>query len=612
MPQGPDTSARGGFMSEPTSYPQPQAPFVRETMLPAPITTFLQNLLVFAGAALVAAVTMWASGPGLAPTPAWILVGVSLAVSWVWGLSRVPGAMVAAAGAVAVIFTRQSTGPFVVPALSAAVAVGVAPIIAAWLRRRMHIDEHLLQPRGAWSVVAIAVAVSAVAASLMVLGGADDHVGRAIIRCSLSILTLVPVSVLGAPTTFVVQVLRERDEARARQQQVEEQLRHSQKMEAMGRLTSSVAHDFNNLLTAIIGYADLLLRGISVNDQRRGDIEQIGRAASRATELTRQMLTFSRRRSDPSSIINVNTALQKLSPMLRRVMNEDINLTLLRRAEGPFTRIDGGQLEQVLMNLAVNARDAMPRGGRLTIETADVTLAESRQLSGVRLPAGDYVGLTVTDSGIGMPPEVRARVFEPYFTTKEVGKGTGLGLSTVYGIVRQADGDIELTSEPGVGTTFRVLLPRVEGTDVENGAATVIPLPGGTEQVLLVEDDPGVRRLVKSMLLSVGYSVLESSSGRAALALGSDETRQIDLLICDVILGDMSGPAVAEALRALRPHLKTIYTSGYTDDVIARTGALDHERYFVRKPFTPLELTERIRLVLDEIPPSASAQDASS
>lgn len=587
-------------MSEPTSYPEPQAPSVRATILPAPITTFLQNLLVFAGAVLVAAVTAWASGPELAPSPAWILVGVSLAVAWVWGLSRVPGAMVAAASAVAVVFTQQSDQPFVVPALSAALAVGVAPVIAAWLRRRLDIDQHLLQPRGAWSVVGIAVAVSAVAATIMVLGGADDHVGRAIIRCSLSILTLVPVTVLGAPTTFLVQALRERDEARARQRQMEEQLRHSQKMEAMGRLTSSVAHDFNNLLTAIIGYSDLVLRGLSVNDQRRGDIEQISRAASRATDLTRQMLTFSRRRSDPSAAINVNTALQKLSPMLRRVMNEDINLTLLPRATGGFSRIDGGQLEQVIMNLAVNARDAMPRGGRLTIETTDVTLGEARQADDPTLPPGDYVCITVTDSGVGMPPEVRARVFEPYFTTKDVGKGTGLGLSTVYGIIRQADGDITLASEPGVGTTFRVFLPRVEGTDAETAAPDAVPLPRGTEQVLLVEDDPGVRRLVKSTLQTIGYGVLESSSGRAALALGSDETRQIDLLICDVILGDMSGPAVAEALRALRPNLRTIYMSGYTDDVIARTGALEHERYFVRKPFTPLELAERIRLVLDE------------
>jgi CheY-like chemotaxis protein len=217
------------------------------------------------------------------------------------------------------------------------------------------------------------------------------------------------------------------------------------------------------------------------------------------------------------------------------------------------------------------------------------------------LPSGDYVSLTVTDAGVGMRPEIMARVFEPYFTTKDVGKGTGLGLSTVYGIIRQADGDITLTSEPGVGTTFRVLLPRVEGPVVEPEAAGARSLPRGTEQVLLVEDDPGVRRLVKTMLTTVGYGVLECSSGRAALALGSDDTRRIDLLMCDVILGDMSGPAVAEALRALRPHLKVIYTSGYTDDVIVRTGALEHERYFVRKPFTPLELTERIRLVLDEV-----------
>ena len=510
-------------MSEPTSYPQPQAPSVRATMLPAPITTFLQNLLVFAGAALVAAVTAWASGPELAPSPAWILVGVSLAVSWVWGLSRVPGAMVTAASTVAVVFSQQSAQPFVGPALSAALAVGVAPVTAAWLRRRLDIDQHLLQPRGAWSVVGIAVAVGAVAATIMVLGGADDHVGRAIIRCSLSILTLVPVTVLGAPTTFVVQALRERDEARARQRQMEEQLRHSQKMDAMGRLTSSVAHDFNNLLTAIIGYPDLVLRGLSVNDQRRGDIEQISRAASRATELTRQMLTFSRRWSDPSAAINVNAALQKLSPRLRRVMNEDINLTLLPRATGGFARIDGGQLEQVIMNLAVNARDAVPRGGRLTIDTTDVTLGEARQADDPTLPPGDYVCITVTDSGVGMPPEVRARVFEPYFTTKDVGKGTGLGLSTVYGIIRQADGEITLASEPGVGTTFRVFLPRVEGTDAETAAA--VPLPGGTEQVLLVEDDTGVRRLVKSTLQSIGTAC--SNPRRGARPWRSAATRPV-------------------------------------------------------------------------------------
>jgi signal transduction histidine kinase/CheY-like chemotaxis protein len=586
-------------MFEPTSLPQPQAPSARETMLPAPLSAIVQNLLVFAGSGLVAAATLWASGPPSAPTPVWMLVGVSVAVSGVWGLGRVPGTMVAAAGTVALLPAFPES--WLLPATSAAAGVGVAPVVAGWLRHRLRIDQHLLQPRGAWSLVALAVAVGAVAASVLVLGGADDHLGRATLRCSLSILTLVPVAVLGVPTTDLVRALRERDEARARQRLVEDQLRHSQKMEAMGRLTTSVAHDFNNLLTAIIGYTDLLLRGLSVSDQRRGDIEQIGRAAARASDLTRQMLTFSRRRSDPSSVISVNTTLQKLAPMLRRVMNEDITVLLQPRAAGGYARIDGGQLEQVVMNLAVNARDAMPRGGRLTIDTADVTLAEAQQGQGMGLPSGEYVSLTVTDAGVGMRPEIMARVFEPYFTTKDVGKGTGLGLSTVYGIIRQADGDITLTSEPGVGTTFRVLLPRVEGPVVEPEAAGARSLPRGTEQVLLVEDDPGVRRLVKTMLTTVGYGVLECSSGRAALALGSDDTRRIDLLMCDVILGDMSGPAVAEALRALRPHLKVIYTSGYTDDVIVRTGALEHERYFVRKPFTPLELTERIRLVLDEV-----------
>ena len=395
-------------------------------------------------------------------------------------------------------------------------------------------------------------------------------------------------------------IMAERDDAMQKRLQLEEQLRHSQKMEAVGRLAGGIAHDFNNLLTAIIGYTEIVLHGLDPKDDRRADAEEIGRAAMRAADLTRQMLAFSRRQVLQMKVIDLNTALKKVEPMLRRMIGEDIVLTVNGRATNGYVRVDPGQVEQVVMNLVVNARDAMPQGGRLNVETSDAVLDDAAVADIPDGRPGDYVMLSVSDTGVGMPPEVRARIFEPYFTTKDVGKGTGLGLSTVYGIVRQSDGHIALSSEVGLGTTFRVYLPRAEAPQVKASDSGVHRMPGGTEHILLVEDDPSVRRLSKELLVRLGYSVTEAASGRAGLALGSDDTRHFDLALCDVILGDMSGAAVAEALQALRPSIRVLYMSGYTDEAIVKTGVLDEGKPFLQKPFTPMQLSRKIREVLDE------------
>ncbi|MDP2321693.1 MAG: MASE1 domain-containing protein [Acidobacteriota bacterium] len=395
-------------------------------------------------------------------------------------------------------------------------------------------------------------------------------------------------------------IMAERDDALERRLLLEEQLRHSQKMEAVGRLAGGIAHDFNNLLTAIIGYTEIVLTSLDPKDERRADAEEIARAAMRAADLTKQMLAFSRRQVLQPKIIDLNTALGKVEPMLRRVIGEDIMLTVTGKAASPHVRVDPGQVEQVVMNLVVNARDAMPQGGRITVEAADAVLDHAALADAPDVKPGNFVMLSVADTGVGMPPEVRARIFEPYFTTKDVGKGTGLGLSTAYGIVRQSDGHIAVSSELGRGTTFRIYLPRSEAPPVVAVDPSVEKMPDGTEHILLVEDDTSVRRLSKELLLRLGYSVTEAASGRAGLALGTDDTRHFDLALCDVILGDMSGPAVAEALRALRPSIRVLYMSGYMDEAIVKTGVLDEGQPFLQKPFTPMQLAKKIREVLDE------------
>jgi signal transduction histidine kinase len=449
-------------------------------------------------------------------------------------------------------------------------------------------------PRGATTVVAL------LAVFAMVFAGRGLGPFSALPVEMLQFLLFAFLAFVLLSGLLLAALMAERDDAMQKRLQLEEQLRHSQKMEAVGRLAGGIAHDFNNLLTAIIGYTEIVLYGLDPKDDRRADAEEIGRAAMRAADLTRQMLAFSRRQVLQLKIIDLNKALAKVEPMLRRMIGEDIVLTVNGRAGNAYVRVDPGQVEQVVMNLVVNARDAMPQGGRLTVETGEAMLDEAAIADMPDARPGDYVVLSVSDTGIGMPPEVRERIFEPYFTTKEVGKGTGLGLSTVYGIVRQSEGHIALTSEVGLGTTFRIFLPRSEAPKpvaVDPGGEQ---LPEGTEHILLVEDDSSVRRLSRELLTRLGYSVTEAASGRAGLALGSDDTRHFDLALCDVILGDMSGPAVAEALKALRPSIRVLYMSGYTDEAIVKTGVLDEGKPFLQKPFTPLQLSRKIRQVLDE------------
>ena len=449
-------------------------------------------------------------------------------------------------------------------------------------------------PRGAASVTALIAGYAIVIAGLQL----GPFAGFPVEFVHFLLFTFLSLGSLSG--LLLAAIMAAHDDAMHKRLQLEEQLRHSQKMEAVGRLAGGIAHDFNNLLTAIIGYTELVLHGLDPKDDRRADAEEIGRAAMRAADLTRQMLAFSRRQVLQLKIIDLNKALSKVEPMLRRMIGEDIILTVNGRATSAYVRVDPGQVEQVVMNLVVNARDAMPRGGRLSVETADALLDESAAAEVPDARPGDYVMLSVSDTGVGMAPEVRARIFEPYFTTKEIGKGTGLGLSTAYGIVRQSEGHIALTSDVGLGTTFRIYLPRAEAPPRAASDSAITAMPEGTEHILLVEDDSSVRRLAKELLTRLGYSVTEAASGRAGLALGSDDTRHFDLALCDVILGDMSGPAVAEALQALRPSIRVLYISGYTDEAIVKTGVLDEGKPFLQKPFTPMQLSKKIREVLDE------------
>jgi len=380
--------------------------------------------------------------------------------------------------------------------------------------------------------------------------------------------------------------------------QLEQQLRQSQKMEAVGRLAGGVAHDFNNLLTIVAGYGQMLLDGLGPGDPIRRDLEAIMEAANRATTLTRQLLTFSRRQVVQPKILDLNRLVARMNRMLRRVIGEDVELKTALDAEVGRIKADPGQIEQVIMNLAVNARDAMPKGGKLVIETADIELGkESRE---VDLSPGPYVRLLVSDTGKGMDPETQSHIFEPFFTTKGRGKGTGLGLSTVYGIIRQCGGDIAVLSEMGKGTTFRLYFPLVEEATRPSGSTGHSRLlRKGTETILLVEDEADVRTLAREMLGRQGYKVLEAGSGEEALRVWERCRDSIDLLLTDVIMPQMSGHDLALQLRAVQPDLKVLYVSGYTGDVIARYGVLSTEAAFLPKPFTHDVLAQKVRQVLD-------------
>jgi PAS domain S-box-containing protein len=383
------------------------------------------------------------------------------------------------------------------------------------------------------------------------------------------------------------------------QRHLEEQLRQSQKMEAVGQLAGGIAHDFNNLLTAILGSTQLLLHSTPPDDARREDIEEIRNAGLRAAELTRQLLAFSRRQVLAPKVLELNAVVVNMEKMLRRLLGEDVELaTSLDHGTGAVSA-DPGQLEQVLLNLAVNARDAMPGGGRLDLATSRFTLDQEHIERRHRMAAGDYACLAVTDTGVGMDEATQAHLFEPFFTTKEVGKGTGLGLATVYGIVKQSGGYIWVYSEAGRGTTVKVYLPRVPGVAEAPAAPVVAAVRGGDETVLLVEDAAPVRVLARRSLEGRGYRVLDASDGPAALELSARHEGRIDVLVTDVVMPGMSGRELAERLAPERPSMKVLYTSGYTDDTMVRQGVLTAGVAFLQKPFVPDTLARKVREVLD-------------
>jgi PAS domain S-box-containing protein len=380
---------------------------------------------------------------------------------------------------------------------------------------------------------------------------------------------------------------------------LEEQYRQAQKMEAVGRLAGGVAHDFNNLLTVISGYGQLVLASLPPGDPNRELVREIAAAGDRAAGLTRQLLAFSRKQLVAPRVLDLKALLADLDSLVRRVIGEDVHLVTASDPDLWPVKADPGQVEQVVLNLVVNARDAMPTGGRLTIETRNVELDESYARGHAGAGSGPHVLLAVTDSGVGMDAATQARMFEPFFTTKGE-KGTGLGLATVYGIVKQAGGHVSVYSEPSQGSTFKVYLPRApKGLPVSKSHPGLSAMPRGTETVLLVEDEEGVRALTRHVLNGCGYTVLEAADGRQAVRVAEQYGGQIDLLVTDVVMPDMGGRAVAERLLASRPGLKVLYLSGYTDDAVVRHGILEAQVQFVQKPFSPAALAQKVRDVLD-------------
>ncbi|MEO8619877.1 MAG: ATP-binding protein [bacterium] len=384
---------------------------------------------------------------------------------------------------------------------------------------------------------------------------------------------------------------------------LEAQLLQAQKMEAVGRLAGGVAHDFNNLLTVISSYSQMALESLSADDDLYADMKEIRSAADRASRLTKQLLAFSRKQVLQPQVLDLNRVASEMERMLRRLIGEDVVLTLKPSEDLGEVRADPGQIEQVIMNLALNARDAMPDGGRLVISTANLTLDADLTVDTVTVPAGDYVTLSVSDTGSGMTDETREHLFEPFYTTKAVGQGTGLGLSTVYGIIKQSGGEIAVLSTAGRGSTFVTYLPRTRRNGrapMRTPTSSTRACSGGTETILLVEDDGALRDLARRILKGAGYTVLEARTANAAIELGTNYPAKIDLLLTDVVMPQQNGRAVGEHLTRLRPELRVLFMSGYTDDDVMKRGVSSTVASFLQKPFTPEQLVRRIREVLDE------------
>jgi len=386
---------------------------------------------------------------------------------------------------------------------------------------------------------------------------------------------------------------------------LERQLRQAQKMEAIGRLAGGVAHDFNNMLGIIMGYSELLKLRPDLNTTAVHQIEQIHMAGKKAASLTQQLLAFSRKQIAQRQILDLNDVLSKLNNMLQRLIGEDIELVMHLSSQGARVNVDASQIDQVIMNLAVNARDAMPTGGKLIIETDTCELDDSYAIRHRPVRPGGYVRLTVTDTGSGMDQETMSHLFEPFFTTKELGRGTGLGLSIVYGIVKQSDGYIWVYSEPGQGTSFKIYLP-FQSSGVEQASApVVIENVNGSENVLVVEDDPGLRSMVVVFLKELGYSVLEAENGVRGLEIAITASNPIQVLITDIVMPKMSGRELADQLTAKCPDLKVLYTSGYTHDGAIQTRVLNPGEAFLQKPFALFELSKKLREVIEKEPTSA-------
>jgi two-component system cell cycle sensor histidine kinase/response regulator CckA len=384
----------------------------------------------------------------------------------------------------------------------------------------------------------------------------------------------------------------------------EEQLRQAQKMEAIGRLAGGVAHDFNNVLSVIMGYGDLLLGDLKVTDPMRESVEEIRNAATRAAGLTRQLLLFSRQQVMEPKVIDLREILAGMDKMLRRILGEDVELISRLSGAAGKIKVDPSHIEQVILNLVVNARDAMPTGGKLTIEAENVDLDEDFTVGQLPTKTGPHVMLAVTDTGTGIDRETQARIFEPFFTTKERGKGTGLGLSTVFGIVQQAGGNVWVDSEPGKGTTFKVYLPRVDA-EVDVPRPQVAPATlRGTETVLVVEDEEHVRTIVLNILRRQGYQVIAAPHGEEAVLVCQRHPEPIHLLLTDVVMPRISGPELAKRLAVTRPAMKVLCMSGYTDDSIVRHGVVETGVAFIQKPISPASLAQKVREVLDGAPPS--------
>ena len=387
----------------------------------------------------------------------------------------------------------------------------------------------------------------------------------------------------------------------AERQRLEEELRQSQKMEAIGRLAGGVAHDFNNLLTVITGNLELARMDLPSGSPVQSYLEDLHEAAESATALTRQLLAFSRRQLVEPQVISLNELVSRVKKMLRRLLGEDVSLETQLAPDLGMVLADPGQFEQVLVNLAVNARDAMPGGGTLTIRTEEICFADGDRKLPAQLSPGPHVVLAVQDSGHGMSEEVRRRIFEPFFTTKPKGRGTGFGLATVFGAVTQAGGVIQAESELGGGTIFRVILPKVDApAAVTSRSEPLAEGSGGTETVLLVEDEAKVRDLVFDMLRRLGYRVVSAAGGAAALALVEGSREPIDLLLTDVVMPGMNGRELADRLALIRSSVKVLYMSGYADEVITNSGVLDGDVFFIAKPFTMRDLARKLREVLAE------------